>query len=83
MFRYIGYVAHDQNNRVVHFSNKRSDAVKFCAAHGLNQENIKQAFIKSPFTESSEKIVPGGSGVYEPNDQGMLVQITEEENVRS
>jgi hypothetical protein len=74
---------YDQNDRIVHFSNKQKDAIQFCKAHGIGEENIKQAFIKSPFTESSEELTHGGSGIYEPNDQGLLVQITEEENVRS
>ena len=78
MNRFVGYIVSDRNGRVLHYANKRRAVEQFCAQRGIGRGEIRQAFIKQPFDEVTPKYESTGSNLYEPNEQGLLIEVKKE-----
>ena len=78
MNRFVGYIVHDPNGRILHFANKREGVEAFCNQTGIDKSFIRQAFIKSPFNETSSGYESPGTNLYEPNQNGLLIEVKKE-----
>jgi hypothetical protein len=80
MNRFVGYIVSDKNGRVLHYANKKQFCEQFCEQTGIEKSEIRQAFVKRPFDEVLPKYQSTGTNIYEPNAQGLLVEIKKEQN---
>jgi hypothetical protein len=84
MFKFAGYLVYDNMVRVVNYSARKTEAVAFCVASGLPEANIRRIFVKDTINAGKpmvSDIANIGPEILEPNEYGLLVPITKEENV--